>query len=174
MIEGRIQLDKGYIVDADEPLSRIDIDRAEFDLEWDATRQALVVPFQIVSGGNRITLLAQLDAPREGSAGWALKITGGTAVLGIRRRAIRTRSSSTASRCACASIPTSSASTSSRARSATCDLGLAISGGLDYSAGEPRLALGHRRHAHVGRGDEAAVAVLHQPEGARLGVATTS
>ena len=37
----------------------VPIDRAEISLDWDATRQALVMPFQVVSGGNRITLLAQ-------------------------------------------------------------------------------------------------------------------
>jgi hypothetical protein len=67
-LEGRIQIDKGFIADADEPLNRNAIDRAEFNLEWDATRQILGVPFQIVSGGNRFTFFAQLDAPRSPAA----------------------------------------------------------------------------------------------------------
>ena len=174
MVEGRIQLEKGYIVDADEPLSRIDIDRAEFNLEWDATRQALVVPFQIVSGGNRITLFAQLEPPREGSAGWALKITGGTRRARHRRRAIRTRSSSTASWCGLRIDPDKQ-----RIDVEQGEIGNTRPRSRDLR--RPRLFLGraaararHRRHAHVGRGDEAAVAVLHQPEGARLGRRSTS
>ena len=142
MIEGPHPARQGYIVDADEPLSRIDIDRADFDLQWDATRQALVVPFQILSGGNRITLLAQLDAAARGQCRLGAQDHRRQRRARDRRRAIRIRSCSTASRSACASIPTSSASTWSRAKSATSDLGLAISGGLDYSSGEPRLALG--------------------------------
>ena len=34
-----------------------------------------------LSGGNRITLLAQFDAPREGSSVWGLQVSGGTVVL---------------------------------------------------------------------------------------------
>ncbi len=118
MIEGRIVLEKGYIADADDPSSRAEIDRAEINLEWDATRQALVAPFQVVSGGNRLTLFAQLTPPRESVTSWALKITGGSILLASSARdpdaLVLNRS-----RLACASIPTSSASTSSRARSAT-------------------------------------------------------
>src|SRR5204863_3762812 len=81
MLDGRIVVEKGYVIDLDEPLERIPIDRAEISLDWDASRHALVAPFQIVSGGNRITLLAQFDAPRDGSGVWGLKVTGGTVLL---------------------------------------------------------------------------------------------
>ena len=141
MIEGRVQLDKGYILDADEPLSRIDIDRADFDLQWDATRQMLVAPFQILSGGNRITLLAQLTPPREGATpGWLLRITGGTAVLAssardpdtlvLNRIQVGLRIDTDKQRIDV-----------EQGDIGNMDLGLAISGGLDYS-GEPRLAIG--------------------------------
>src|SRR5262249_57665117 len=81
MLDGRIVADKGTIVDLDDPLGRIPIDRAEISLDWDATRHALLAPFQVISGGNRITLLAQFEAPRDGSNVWGLKISGGTVVL---------------------------------------------------------------------------------------------
>ena len=141
MIEGRIQLDKGYIVDADEPLSRIDIDRADFDLQWDATRQALVVPFQILSGGTRITLLAQLTPPRESSPGWVLKISGGTAVLASSPRdpdALVLNRIQVGLRI----DPDKQRIDVEQGEIGNTDLGLAISGGLDYSSGEPRLAIG--------------------------------
>lgn len=140
-IEGRIQLDKGYIVDADEPLSRIDIDRAEVDLQWDASRQVLVAPFQILSGGNRITLLAQLASPREGSTGWVLKITGGSAVLGA---SARDPDSLVLNRIQVGLRidPDKQRIDVEQGEIGNMDLGLAISGGLDYSSGEPRLALG--------------------------------
>ena len=54
------------------------------------------------------------------------------------------------------------------------DVGVAISGSLDYGGDEPRLAHRHRRHPHVGRGDEAAVAGHDRPEGARPGSRITS
>jgi hypothetical protein len=141
MIEGRVQFDKGYIVDADEPLSRIDIDRADVDLQWDATRQMLVAPFQILSGSNRITLLAQLTPPRESSPGWVLKITGGSAVLGsssrdadtlvLNRIQVGLRIDTDKQRIDV-----------EQGEIGNSDLGLAISGGLDYANGEPKLALG--------------------------------
>jgi len=64
MVDGRILVDKGFIIDADDPAATIAIDHAEFTLDWDSVRQALVVPFQVISGGNRFTSVAQLDPPR--------------------------------------------------------------------------------------------------------------
>src|SRR5262249_54099684 len=70
MLAGRILVEKGSIVDLDEPDQRISVDRAEISLDWDASRQALVMPFQVVSGGNRVTLLAQAEAPHEAGGAW--------------------------------------------------------------------------------------------------------
>src|SRR4029078_8000543 len=81
MLEGKIVVEKGVVIDLDDPFARIPIDRAEINLDWDATRQALVMPFQVLSGGNRITLLAQFDASREGTSVWGLQVSGGTVVL---------------------------------------------------------------------------------------------
>ena len=75
-------VDKGYLVDADDPQVRVAIDRAEFNLEWDATRRTLAMPFQIVSGGNRLTLVGQANAPEEAGGAWGLRVSGGTVVLG--------------------------------------------------------------------------------------------
>ena len=72
MLDGRIVVEKGLIVDLDDPLVRVPIDRAEISLDWDKSRRALVAPFQVVSGGTRITLLAQFESPRDGS-GIAIK-----------------------------------------------------------------------------------------------------
>jgi hypothetical protein len=141
MIRGRILLDKGFVQDADDPLSRIDIDRADIELQWDTARQALVAPFQVFSGGNRLTLLAQLMPPREGNAAWTLTVTGGTAVLAassndpdklvLNRIQVGLRID-----------PDKQRIDVEQGEIGNGDLGLAISGGLDYSSGEARLALG--------------------------------
>lgn len=81
IIDGRIIIERGHIVDIDEPLSKVTIDRADFSLDWDAMRHALIVPFQVVAGGNRMTLFAQIDAPREAGGSWAMQVTGGSVVL---------------------------------------------------------------------------------------------
>ena len=39
------------------------------------------MPFQILSGGNRITLIGQVEAPAEASGAWLFKVGGGTMVL---------------------------------------------------------------------------------------------
>ena len=51
--------------DAVDPLARVLIERAEFSIDWDAVRRTLVMPFQLVSGGTRFTLVAQAEAPHD-------------------------------------------------------------------------------------------------------------
>jgi len=141
MIDGRILVEKGLIIDSDEPLSSIAIDRAEFSLDWDAMRRALIMPFQIISGGNRITLLAQLDAPRESSGAWGMKVTGGTIVLASRpndanplvlnRFLLQLRID-----------PDKQRIDVEQGELGNMEVGVAISGNFDYAGDEPRLAIG--------------------------------
>jgi hypothetical protein len=142
MLEGKILVDKGVIIDLDDPLARIPIDRAEINLDWDATRQALVMPFQVLSGGNRITLLAQFDAPREGSSVWGLQVSGGAVVLTsaapvdpnpliLNRVALRMRVD-----------PAKQRIDLDPSELGNADLGVALTGSLDFSSDDPRLVLG--------------------------------
>ncbi len=80
-LTGRIVADAGSIGDANDDDGRLAIDRAEFKLNWDAANRVLSVPFQILSGGNRITLKGQIEAPPEAGGAWLFKIGGGTVVL---------------------------------------------------------------------------------------------
>jgi Protein of unknown function len=142
MVDGRLIADKGFVVDLDDPLARIPIDRAEISLDWDAARQALVMPFQVVSGGNRITLLAQLEAPRDAGGAWGLKVSGGTVVLAstspadpeplvLNRFLLRLRVD-----------PAKQRIDIEQGEFGNMDLGVVLRGNLDYSDGEPRLAIG--------------------------------
>jgi Protein of unknown function len=142
VLDGRILVEKGVIIDLDDPLVRIPIDRAEINLDWDATRQALVMPFQVLSGGNRMTLLAQLDAPREGSNVWGLQISGGTVVLAsaapadpnplvLNRVLLRLRVD-----------PNKQRIDLEPSELGNADLGVALTGSLDFSGDDPRVALG--------------------------------
>ena len=45
---GRIVADAGFISDSDDSDGRVDIDRAEFKIDWDAATRVLSVPFQIL------------------------------------------------------------------------------------------------------------------------------
>ena len=78
---GRIVAETGSIGEANSDEGRIPIDHAEFKLNWDAENRVLSVPFQILSGGNRITLLGQVEAPLDANGAWLFKIGGGTVVL---------------------------------------------------------------------------------------------
>jgi hypothetical protein len=115
MVEGRIVVDKGVIIDADDPSSTIAIDRAEFSLEWDSARQALVVPFQVVSGGNRFTSVAQLDAPREV----------------LNRLVLRLRVD-----------PEKQRIDIEQGDIGNSEVGIALTGGIDFANSGPRLAVG--------------------------------
>jgi hypothetical protein len=77
----RIVAEAGSIGYANDDSSRLAFDRAEFKLAWDATTRVLSVPFQILSGGTRITLLGQVEAPVEANGIWSFKLGGGTIVL---------------------------------------------------------------------------------------------
>jgi hypothetical protein len=78
---GRIVADAGYIGDADGADGRINVEHAEFKFNWDDANRVLSMPFQIVSGGNRFTLLGQMKAPAQLGGMWYFKIGGGTAML---------------------------------------------------------------------------------------------
>jgi AsmA-like C-terminal region/Protein of unknown function len=139
MVDGRILVDKGSIVDVDDPSVRIAIDRAEISLDWDASRRVLVAPFQIVSGGNRITLLAQFDAPHEAGGAWGLKVSGGTVVLAsvgtvdanpliLNRFLVKLKID-----------PASKRLEIEQGEFGNTELGVALSGGIDFSGDDPRL-----------------------------------
>jgi len=78
---GRLVAEAGFIGDGGHDDGRLDLDRADFKFEWDAAARALSVPFQIVAGGNRITLLGQVEAPAQLGGEWSFKVGGGTAML---------------------------------------------------------------------------------------------
>ena len=138
---GHIIAETGSIGEANDDESRIPIEHAEFKFNWDAENRMLSMPFQILSGGNRITLLGQIEAPQEAAA------------LGCSRSAAAPSCSipqaqrvspwcSTASPSAAATMRPSNASPSKKGMSAIpawaspCPVALILPGG------NPRLAAG--------------------------------
>ncbi len=141
MVDGKVLVDKGYLIDADDPQVRVAIDRAEFNLEWDATRRTLAMPFQIVSGSNRLTLVGHANAPQEAGGPWGLRVSGGTVVLGpppgatgslvLNRIALNLKFDPAARRLDI-----------EQGEIGNADLAVALSGNIDFSSGDPRLAVG--------------------------------
>jgi len=138
---GRIVADAGFISDDEGTDGRIDLDRAEFKLSWDPGTRILSVPFQILSGGNRLTLMAQITAPEKVGGSWLFKLGGGTIVLTsaaahgdpliLNRVVFGGRFDPAKKRFVLDSGDVGNA-----------DVGVAMSGSADYSSGELRLASG--------------------------------
>ena len=67
---GKITAGAGHIIDSDTPDYPMAIDSAEMNVEWDSGRRVLVAPFKIISGANRVTLLAHLEPPNGNVTDW--------------------------------------------------------------------------------------------------------
>src|ERR1700733_11193262 len=138
-LRGKLSAGAGNIIDSDTPDYPMAIDSAEVSVEWDAGRRVLVAPFKIVSGANRITMLAHLEPPNDSVTDWQLGFSGGTIVLAeidneppliFNRLSIGLRFDTEKRRVLLTQADISNG-----------DIGVAGSGVVDYSA-EPRLQLG--------------------------------
>ncbi len=136
---GKLTAGAGQVIDTDTPDYPMAIDSAEINVEWDAGRRVLVAPFKIVSGQNRITLLAHLEPPNDNVTDWQLGFSGGTIVLAaddgeqpliFNRIAIGMRFDTDRKRVLLTQADISNG-----------EIGVAGTGSIDYSA-EPRLTLG--------------------------------
>jgi len=140
-LTGRVVADAGFINDASGNDNRLDIDHAEFKINWDAESRLLSVPFQILSGGNRITTLGQVEAPAVAPGPWSFKIGGGTVVLGAPGA---TSDPLILNRIALSGQfdPVKKRFVLDHGDLGNNDIGIAMSGNADYSSGELRLAAG--------------------------------
>ncbi|WP_029582889.1 AsmA-like C-terminal region-containing protein [Bradyrhizobium sp. URHD0069] len=136
---GKISAGAGTVIDTDTPDYPMEIDSAEMSVEWDSGRRVLVAPFKIISGHNRITLLAHLEPPNDSIPDWQLGFSGGTILLvGVdgeqplifNRIAIGLRFDTDKRRVLLTQADISNG-----------EIGIAGTGSVDYSA-EPRLTLG--------------------------------
>lgn len=136
---GKILAGAGHIIDSDTPDYPMAIDSAEMNVEWDSGRRVLVAPFKVISGANRITLLAHLEPPNGNITDWQAGLSGGTIVLAgteneqpliFNRIAIGMRFDTDHKRVQLTQADISNG-----------EIGIAGTGSIDYS-GEARLQLG--------------------------------
>ncbi len=59
-VQGQVVAEKGTITDRGNDKVSVDIDHADFRFSWDGRRHALIMPFQVQSGGNQFTMRAHL------------------------------------------------------------------------------------------------------------------
>jgi Protein of unknown function len=141
--EGRILVEPGSISETDDPDTVVAIEGAEFRLDWDASRRTVLLPFHVRTATNRVTLLAQIETPRESNGPWTFGLSGGSVLLGssgptdndpplmLDRFVMRARLDVANKR-----IQLEQGDFQAR------EMGVAFSGGLDFSGAEPRLAVG--------------------------------
>ncbi len=136
---GKLVAGAGNIIDSDTPDYPMAIDSAEINVEWESARRVLVAPFKIVSGANRVTLLAHLEPPNDTVRDWQMGLSGGTIVLAgidgeppliFNRIAIGLRFDTDNRRVLLTQADISNG-----------EIGIAGTGSIDY-ASEPRLTLG--------------------------------
>ncbi len=152
VVQGQLIADTGVIIDHDDD-NRLTIDHAVFRFNWDARRRTLIVPFQIQSGGNQFTMLANLEAPADQTGGWVLNMTRGDAVIdpvilgsagasdeegfAINRATVRARIDPVRRR-----IDLEQGDFSRIDTRPSHNIGIAVTGSLDYSGAETHLAFG--------------------------------
>ncbi len=139
--EGRIIAGAGFVGSGGTPASRMLVDEAQLQLRWDAASHVLRLPLEVHAAGNRMSFLANLQAPRQAGDPWALTVNRGMVVLGA---AERTREPPLVlDRIALrASIdPLKRRFTVEQGELTGMTTGVAFSAALDY-ADEPRLSMG--------------------------------
>ena len=152
-LQGQVLADEGTIVDHGAETTSIKIDRADVRFNWEARQRALIIPFQIQSGGNQFTLRAALEAPADQNGVWLLNVARGDPVIdpvilastgksdeegiAINRVAVRARIDTVHRR-----IDLDQGDFSRIDTRPLYNIAIAVTGSLDYSGTEPHLAFG--------------------------------
>jgi len=149
-VNGQLIAEPGTVTEYGSDTTNFALDGADLRFDWDAGRRSLLVPFQFKSGGNQFTLQATLDAPTEGRTDWQLSLARGDPVIdpiilasggrdsfAFNRVALRARLDLEGKR-----IVVDHADFNRVDTRPQYNLGIAVSGSLDYSGAEPQLAFG--------------------------------
>ena len=152
-LQGHVLADAGTIVDHDSENPGVEIDRADIRFNWEARQRALVIPFQIQSGGNQFTLRAALELPTDQNGVWLFSLARGDPVIdpiilasvgksdeegfALNRVAVRARIDTVRRR-----INLEQGDFSRIDTRPSHNVAVAFTGSLDYSGAEPHLAFG--------------------------------
>jgi hypothetical protein len=144
----------GSVTDVEDGMPiRVAVESADLRFNWDAHRRILVVPFQLRAGGNQFTMRAVAEAPKDDAGVWTINVTRSNAVIDpiILAPADTTRNEGFAfnrvnvqARLDIANkrIDVEQGDFSRSDTRASHNIGLAITGSLDYSVADPHLAFG--------------------------------
>ena len=152
-MQGRVVAGHGNVVDHGDDDVNVDVERADIRFNWDAAQHALVIPFQVHAGGNQFTMRATLRAPSDKSGLWTFDIARGDAVIdpiilagsanvdpesfAINRVTMHGRIDTKRRR-----IDLIKGDLTRIDTRPLYNIGIALTGSLDYSGSEPHLAFG--------------------------------
>jgi uncharacterized protein DUF3971 len=152
-VQGQVVAEKGTITDRGNDKVSVDIDHADFRFSWDGRRHALIMPFQVQSGGNQFTMRATLEAPPEQNGTWVLNMARSDPVIdpiilapgasaddegiAINRMAVRARIDTVRKR-----IDLEQGDLGRIDTRPSHNIGVAVTGRLDYGGAEPHVAFG--------------------------------
>jgi hypothetical protein len=153
LVNGELVADAGSIVSRDNPDVDVDIDRALVRFNWDLQRHTLIAPFQIRSGGNQFTLRANVEPPTGRESAWVVTMSRDDPVidpvilgapmgtdegaLALNRANVRLRIDPAKKR-----IELDQADLRRSDTRPGQNIAAAVTGSLDFSGPEPRLAFG--------------------------------
>ena len=153
LVQGQLVADAGTIIDRNNEKISLNVDRADFRFSWDARRRSLVVPFQVHSGGNQFTMRATLEGSPDQNGVWLLGVTRSDSVIdpiivapgtsadgegiAINRVTVRARIDTIRKR-----IELDQGDFGRIDTRPSHNIGVALTGSLDYSGAEPRVAFG--------------------------------
>ena len=152
-VQGQVMVDAGTIIDRANDKLNVNVDRADFRFNWDSRRQSLIVPFQVQSGANQFTMRAIMEPAADQNGTWLLGVTRGDTVIdpiiiapgasgddegiAINRMAVRARVDTTRKR-----LDLEQGDFSRVDTRPSHNIGIAVTGRLDYSGAEPHVAFG--------------------------------
>lgn len=150
---GQILASAGSIRDLSDPNSRIDIERADIRLNWDGRQQSLAVPFQIQADGNQFTLLLRAQPAADKPGVWSLALDRGDPVIdpvifaargkadepafALNRTVLRGHADTVRHR-----LEIDNGDVGRTDVRPGYNIGVALTGSLDWDGPEPRLAFG--------------------------------
>ncbi len=152
-LQGQVIAGRGNVIDHSEDTVTVPVDSADIRFSWESQQRALVVPFQIRSGGNQFTMRAILHAVAGAPGVWQFDVARGDPVIdpiilagpgaastegfSINRVAIRGRIDTERNRIDLVQGDLSRVDTRP-----LYNIGLAVTGSFDFSGKKPHLAFG--------------------------------
>jgi len=152
-LQGQVLADAGTIVDPDSENPSLKIDHADVRFTWEARQHALIIPFQIQSGGNQFTLRAALELPADQNGVWMFSLARSDPVIdpiilasvgksdeegfALNRVLVRARIDTVRRR-----VDLEQGDFSRIDTRPSHNVAVAVTGSLDYSGAEPHLAFG--------------------------------